>query len=547
MSETNTMHRELHSFLPACPVWLEWEEQNEGWYIGVRNVGWCTVSEMCLEVEKQPIKISLSLSAGEFASVKIGDFTHIPDTYILLSVTTTDGVVWNNTEKSRGITVDAPILPETDQPNYDEFVKAWQQTQPLFQPEIKEKYWRCGCGQVNDKGRTFCGKCAKERDWVFDHLDGPTTLQTLLREQQEREKQQRLEQQQSENQRQKRNRILKWSALCTGAVAVIAAIVLVINLLLVPARRYAQAQGYLGIDRYYEAYERLSSVSDYKDAEALRLYITRKLCAETSLSAGYRHVIKNNANGEVSGTGNVLDGALSVEKWRAIRAVSAGKDHSLGLHYDGTVMAVGKRDTGALQTGNWVDVIRIGAGDGFSVGLKKDGTVVATGNNDYKQCHLSHWKDIKEIAVGQDFVLGLRSDGTVVAQGNNKDGQCNVSEWKDIIYIAAGNSHALGVRADGTVVAVGKNDSKACEVSTWKDIVAVTAGDGFTVGIHSDGTLVATGENRRSQIAFEEDLTAIGVVSGWDYSIVITPDGKTLFYGTDEDEEGAIGHWIMDK
>ena len=526
-------------FLSGCPLWVE---QSTSTTLTIRNVGWCVATSLLLRAGGKALKRDLSLAPTECVTLTFEE--NISD-YIIENVITKDGVCWKNRDMSAGIEVAPAKAPDTAEEHHDEFLKAWQGTSPLVRPEVFDTYWRCGCGQINDIARTFCGKCKKEKRWVVDHIDGAATVATAERLAMEAQQKRLAEEKAATARALKKKKILRWSGLGVAVVACIAILTMIVNMILVPGRGYAEGQAYLEIDRYQEAYEAFSALGGYRDCPELLVEISRKLCSETSVSAGYRHVVKNNRMGKVTGVGYALDGAMMTDKWNAIRALSAGKAHSVGLHYSGTVMAVGDKEHGACDVKAWINMVQVGAGDQLSVGLKNDGTVMATGKNDFGQCKVDKWTDIAAISVGPDYVLGLKKDGTVVATGNNKNGQCNVSDWKDIIYIAAGNSHALGVKADGTVVATGNNKNKACEVSEWSDIIAVTAGDEFTVGLKADGTLVATGKNDRGQIAVEGIEDAIGVVSGWNFTVVIPKSGVPKFLGTNENGEVAVESWHL--
>lgn len=544
MSENNRRINEY--FLPACPLWTEWDEFDGAWKLCLRNVAWIDITEFTLWADGKEYTVSETIAAGECKVCSVAVAAH-PGEYYLATVTAKDGVCWKNKAENTGEAV-LPAQPvDTQMEDFDEFSKAWAGAELVCQPCFTEHYWRCGCGQINDIARTECGKCRKKRKWVYNHRDGEATVQANI-DDAERAEKERLEKLADEQQKlHKRRKIIKWCSIFGSIGVLTLMIALFIVFWAISSRSYAEAQAYLELDRYYEAYDELSALGGYGNSEEVMVDISRKLCAETSISGGERHLIKNNRLGKVVGVGYALDGAMMTDKWNAIRAVSAGKDHSLGLHYSGTVMAVGNKKTGACDVVNWMNIIRIGAGNGFSVGLVSDGTVVATGKNDYGQCSLKSWSGITEIAVGEDFVLGLKEDGTVVAAGNNEYGQCDVSDWTDIIYITAGNSHALGVKADGTVVAAGRNKNKACDVSDWTDIVAVTAGNEFTVGLKTDGTLIATGKNDKGQTEVSELQDIIGVVSGWNFTVAIRPNGSVKFIGTNEDGEGNIAPWTLDR
>lgn len=526
-------------FLPGCPLWVD---ESTSFSITFRNISWCTAKSLLLIAGGKAIKRELTLAPGESVCLT---FDEDISQFIIDSVITEDGVCWKNREMTRGGQVQPAKTPDATQEHYSEFLSAWQGITPLVSPAFFDTYWRCGCGQINDSARTFCGKCHKEKAWVKDHMDGAATVATAKRVAAENEQRRLAAKETAAVRAQKRRRIFNWIGFSLGGVASLLIIVLIARMIFIPGRTYAEGKAYLELDRYHEAYVSFSKLGNYRDCSQLLTEISRKLCMETSISAGERHVVKNNRLGKVTGVGYALDGAMMTDKWNAIRAVSAGKAHSLGLHYSGTVLAVGNKENGACNVDSWINMVQVGAGDQFSVGLKNDGTVMATGKNNHGQCKVDKWSGITAISVGPDYVLGLKNDGTVIAAGNNKNGQCNVSEWEDIVFIATGNSHALGVKNDGTVVATGNNQNKACEVFDWENIIALTAGDEFTVGLKGDGTLVATGKNDKGQIEVEGIESAIAVVSGWDFTVVISETGTPVFLGTNENGENKVENWSL--
>ena len=528
-------------FWRGCPLRIESRGEGNDWQLFLRNTGWQEIRSLTLSADGATYEYTVPLPARDTALWQVGCAQ--PTQFLPLTVRFADGVEWHNAEP--GLSLEPPTPADSTQEYFAEFCAAWQDTKPLYQPEQTEAYWRCGCGQVNDAARTFCGNCRKERAWVLAHLNGVCTMQTLAAAAEEQKKKRKAALAAEAAKKKLRKKIIAFGSLGVAAVAAVLIVALLINLLFIPGRHYALGSGYMDLDRLYEAYTEFEAAGGYRDSEKQLIEISRRLSSETSISAGARHVVKNNRQGKAEGVGYALDTQLMVDKWNAIRAVSCGKDHTLGLHYSGTVMAVGNKKTGALNVKNWLNMIAVGAGDGFSVGLQKDGKLQAVGQNDKGQCNVKDWTDITAIAVGEDFTLGLKSDGTVVATGNNDAGQCNVSGWKDVIFIAAGNSHALGLKADGTVVATGENKNKELNVSDWKDVIALAAGDGFTLGLKADGTVLATGKNDRGQTEVKDLKDIIAITCGWDFSVVVDGNGTPTYLGTDHDGESKFSNWTL--
>ena len=323
--------------------------------------------------------------------------------------------------------------------------------------------------------------------------------------------------------------------ICTAAVLIIAAIVIVTKVIMPPNQYKAAAKLYAAGD-YHSAAAMFEALGDYKDSAdraneakyliAENLYATGdyygaaiafasagnykdakersydywdNVAQRASASAGSCHTVGLKANSTVVAVGVNYSGQCNVSGWKDIVAISAGWNHTVGLKADGTVVAVGNNEYSQCDVDDWTDIVAISAGWNHTVGLKADGTVVTAGYNEYGQCDVSGWKDIVAVSAGGDHTVGLKADGTVVAVGDNKYGQCNVSNWTDIVAVSAGGDHTVGLKADGTVVAVGYNGYDQCDVSGWEDIVAISAAGNYTVGLKADGTVVAVGANNYGQ------------------------------------------------
>ena len=341
----------------------------------------------------------------------------------------------------------------------------------------------------------------------------------------------------------KRNK--KVASITFPIVCAIVAFIIVLNTVIIPNSKYADAVEMYNAGEYQEAIALFSELGDYKDApqqvenaikeekyneatekhnagehqEAIALFSelgdyknSKELFKEAMgalrsyhenfdniISAGYRHTVGLKSDGTVVAVGDNEYGQCNVESWKDIVAISAGKLHTVGLKSDGTVVAVGDNEDGQCDVESWKDIVAISAGYEHTVGLKSDGTVVAVGWNSDAQCNVKSWKDIVAISAEDWLTVGLKSDGTVVAVGWNGDGQRDVESWKDIVAISAGLRHTIGLKSDGTVVAVGWNGYSQCDVESWKDIVAISAGRLHTVGLKSDGTVVAVGDNEAGE------------------------------------------------
>ncbi len=330
-------------------------------------------------------------------------------------------------------------------------------------------------------------------------------------EEEEQKKREELVRQEAIRREKKKKKIISVSAV--SAVAVILALVFVINNVILPKIKFSDIVAISAGNDHTVALKSdgavvavgsngrgQSDVSDWKDI--------------ISISASGRHTVGLKSDGTVVAVGENDCGQCNVSDWTDIVAISAGNSHTVGLKSDGTVVATGFLGGnkhiygGECDVSGWTDIVAISAGTFHTVGLKSDGTVVATEytENDYYeydgQCDVSGWTDIVAISAGSSHTVGLKSDGTVVAVGDNNDGQCDVSGWTDIIAISAGDYHTVGLKSDGTVVAteyVGDYYHGQCDVSGWADIIAISAGDFHTVGLKSDGTVVAVGENNEGQ------------------------------------------------
>lgn len=528
--------REYKLFLPGCPIQIEWDCVRDGrWEIGVQNTAWFTVTEIVLNNSEV---VSCRIEAGAHTVLTLAKAAE--SDFWIDRVTSEDGVVWNRTATP------VPIIPPKPLGEVGAAFEAAWSTTPKYCPEQTETYWRCGCGAVNDNGRTGCAGCGLSRDWVLAHRDEEYCLRQAEQDAAAAELNRRMEEarrKQAEQKKQKNRMILR---IALSGVAALVILVVGFVFWFLPARHYRKAQGYMSVDNYFAAYTEFGKAKSYRDAREQRAQIQKDLSRETKVSLGNRLVLFNNRLGKVEPFGYGMDGALFTTKWNSIRAVSAGESHSLGLHFSGTVMAAGDDSTGACKVDGWRDIVAIAAGNGFSVGLKNDGTVVAVGSNKYGQLNVTEWKNVVQIAAGKDFTLGLTADGKVLATGNNANGQCRVSDWSDIDFICAGQTHTLGVKTDGTVVGAGTDTKGECQVSEWENVVAVTAGAHFSVGLKSDGTLVSVGDNAAGQLPTDIQ-NAVAVISGTNCTAVIMQDGHPAYFGPHEWGVEQMESWNLPK
>ncbi len=532
----------FYRLLPGCPLQLmRARAEGEQTVFIFRNVSWCDLT-------------SAELAAGDTRQT----LTDIPSRAevraafpsgaepVVRNVVFSDGVAWRNETLSAGEDLPAPAAAGPSMPEFERYAEAWKGTDPLYRTEYTDRFWRCGCGQINEAGLTFCGGCDRPKEWVTAHADGETCLKTEQAEQASRETARKQAAARAEKRREKRGRILAYAGLGGGIIVFFAVILTLTLFFFRPARHYYFATRAESIDNFFGALEEYRAAGGYRDAPEKVVEMRRLLTCKTRVAAGYLHTVIVDTAGKVQGTGYAKDGVLLTSKWNAIRAVACGETHTVGLHFSGTVMAVGKNKFGECNLTAWKDIVAIGAGNGFTVGLRSDGTVVAAGNNASGQCAVSGWKNVKAIAVGRDFVLGQTESGEMLFAGKDHDGLAEgVGQWQNVVQFAAGNTHAVGVTADGAVVGAGDRTMSALEVGQWSDVIAVSAGRHFTVGVREDGTLVACGTNQRGQTSLDDVRDAAAVITGQNYTITLQYDGSLMFFGEQSYEEGLIGNWSL--
>ncbi len=207
----------------------------------------------------------------------------------------------------------------------------------------------------------------------------------------ERERQAEIARQEAA-QRAKRNK--KIALISAGAVAVVAAVLVLLFTWIIPSMDYSAAMELKEKGELKKAAMVFSELGDFRDAKNQASTILEKLFVRTTISVGY--------------------------------------DHTVGLKADGTVVASGSNYYGQCRVSDWRGIVAISARSSHTIGLKADGTVVATGDNSDGECYVSGWKNIVAISAGYKHTVGLKANGTVVATGDNSDGECYVSGWKDI-------------------------------------------------------------------------------------------------------------------
>lgn len=335
-------------------------------------------------------------------------------------------------------------------------------------------------------------------------------------------------------------------AICTPVAAVLIALAVIINNVIIPNIKYETALELMDTGKYEEAAKVFEELGGYSDSD-IRLeqcnFLNLQENNASTISTQGHFSVGLKSNGTVVAVGSNSFNQGNVRGWSDIVSVSAGSVHTLGLKYDGMVVVTGDNGYGQCDVKNWKDIVSISAGGWHSVGLKSDGTVVAVGDNENGQCNVSSWKNIVSVSGGFYHTVGLRKDGTVVAVGSNENGQCDVEDWRDIVAVAAGGWHTVGLKSDGTVVAAGLNSDGRCDVNNWTDIVSVSAGNWHTVGLRSDGTVLAVGENGSGQCDVDEWSNIAAVSAGREVTVGLKQDGTAMAVGNNEYEQCNVEEW----
>ena len=532
--------RIYYRLLPGCPFQLLRAEigETESVYV-FRNVTWCDISSAILRAGDEAYRVENVASRAEVRVTADAE-------PLVESVLFSDGVAWRNRDKTKGVDLPAPRPAGPSMEEYARYEAAWRGTRPLFCTEITDRFWRCGCGQVNEAGLTFCGGCDKPKEWVLAHADGAVCLATekarLAAEQKEKKRLADL----AAAKKEKRRRFFVWSGVFGGIVLTFVILVMLTTFFFRPARHYYLAERMESIDHHFSALQEYRLAGGYRDAYKKAAEMQRLLTDETRVAAGAYHTVIVDRTGRVQGTGYAKDGELLTSKWNAIRAVACGEAHTVGLHFSGTVIAVGKNKNGECNLSAWKDIVAIGAGNGFTVGLRSDGTVIAAGDDKDGACRVSGWKNVKKIAVGRDYVLGQTESGEMLFTGKDHDGlAADAAQWKDVVQFAAGETHAVGVTKDGKVVSAGDRTMSARETDAWSNMIAVSAGRHFTVGLRADGRLLACGTNQQGQTSVDDVRDAVGVITGRSYTISLQSDGSLLFFGEQQYDEGLVTNWSL--
>ena len=368
-------------------------------------------------------------------------------------------------------------------------------------------------------------------------------------------------------------------------VAVVIAAGLVIELFVIPNRKYTAAVARMESGNYTEAIAAFEAMAGYKDSASMITECEYRIAARLMETGHYEDAITafealadyKDSTVKISECENAIlelqySEALALmaagEYEPAISAFNAlagfkdsesrGKECSYNLAEErlaaedipGAAMAFGAagdwQDARERRNELWGQIAQqetISAGYNYSAGLRSDGTVRAVGYNDHGQCDVDKWADIVAVSAGTQHTVGLCSDGTVVATGGNGYGQCVVSGWTDIVAVSAGAYYTVGLRSDGTVVAVGYNQQGQCDVQNWTNIVAISAGAYHIVGLRSDGTVVAVGYNRHGQCNVKNWRNIVAISAGEGCTLGLRKDGTIVSAGSNDSGQCNVKSW----
>ena len=391
------------------------------------------------------------------------------------------------------------------------------------------------------------------------------------------------------------------ASIVASIVAVIVIFIVLLNSVIIPNGKYADAIALMNAGKYEDAIEAFEALDGYKDSNS-KIKECRTEISDAKLEAEYKQAVElmDEANYEeaiklfykLNGYKDSKDKIASCEK----KIQNNKYNDAISLYrngrYEDAIQAFSKLgnylDSNAyikmcndaiienkyltantyFNKGDFVQAIKTyqELGDykdstekllltwqyvvnrktfatGYFIGkdlvaIKEDGTIYHT--SDYP------WTNIIEVSMGFKLMVGLKDDGTVIAVGDNDYGQCNVNSWKNIVSIDAGNYHVVGLKSDGTVVATGgfMGNGSATRVSSWKNIIAVEAGYDFTLGLKDDGTVLFTGHdpnNIGKQVAQWTDIIAIS--AGLNHAVGLKKDGTVVAAGSRSSGQCNVENW----
>jgi alpha-tubulin suppressor-like RCC1 family protein len=279
-------------------------------------------------------------------------------------------------------------------------------------------------------------------------------------------------------------------------------------------------------------------------------------------------------------------------------ALAVGASHTLGIDAEGNIWGWGENLDGQLGDGSLAPVreiphqstrntffIGIAAGSSSSIGLAAGGALYTWGDDDDGQLGLGAETtdarspirvpavpEVAAIAAGDRFGLALDRDGGLWAWGRNADGQLGlglagapaltpqqVSGAPVFVTIAAGARHVIAIDEQGDLWAWGDdshgqvgNGVEAGDVLQPERItsggafVAVAAGDRHSLAVDADGGLWAWGDDTYGQLGTAgpgaaalvpvslDLVTAVDSISaGALHSLAITEEGEVLAWGND--------------
>lgn len=212
--------------------------------------------------------------------------------------------------------------------------------------------WTCLCGAVNHTRETRCHRCANTLQ-ALREID-VAQLKAGAAARLEKQRQEAAEEMERARKEAKKNR--KAALIAAGALALIVALIVLLNTVIIPNSKYNEALALMDAGQYEEAIAAFGAINGYKDSKARSMELWGKIAERETISAGNVHTVGLKADGTVVAVGDNEDGQCNIPGWTDIVAISAGQYHTLGLEADGTVVSVGSNEYGQRYHYRWSDI-----------------------------------------------------------------------------------------------------------------------------------------------------------------------------------------------
>lgn len=204
--------------------------------------------------------------------------------------------IWSNINEDLGIELPAQALIDYNDALYNQIEREFLGTKFKFDYwyESHNEYWRCTCGQANDKHSLKCGYCGADKEWLEKHLDRNYLEEQLYifnEVRKKREKDEIAKKIQEEDRINTHNKIKRKKLILRIKIAAIIFSLFIISLIMnrtiiQPNIKYNNAIKLYESGNYNESVELFENLNGFKDSE-LKILAIKEDIKQTILSRKY--------------------------------------------------------------------------------------------------------------------------------------------------------------------------------------------------------------------------------------------------------------------